>query len=896
MDKEEPAGSYTVGIDFGNKRIIGYIFVYEHMKLIPIKESTSSSNIDMPAYVSYLTPNRIAGEQSLRNLTNYLTTTFFDLNKLISLKFDDTKRISFSNNVCFKLEAIKDNFTGIKLALSNDEQSQILRPEQCISYLLKSLLSNISLIEDKHIQNKSFSSCYLSVLPWWDIYHRQALYDAASIIKINSLGLINTTTAAAMKYAFDNFYEDIGKSNTMFIDFGDSSMNVSIANYVSIGPDTLRTNILSTVSDLNISGSHISDIIRDIFIKKLKEIAEMKNEKIIVNSDDESLVKAFLMEMNRYVIDAKIKYYRCERFEVDIGAYLSDGYKFIAETKEFEENISELTQVVTKPIQKALEDAHLDKNQLNEIIIIGGSAYVKPFITKIGEFFNRELRIDRKAAEYVAQGMGYIAAMLDPKEPIHENFEIKEIYQECIIDNENDDINIYAKWKENGEDKNILLFEKGIQLPSEEKLLVNDKIELIRNNNLIGVIHVRNPEYVNIELNISHMIKVKENENVKYEPHYGLSEKEIQDFINIEDQMQQNDDNIVKIETIKYNIESNLNELKRLTDYVNESEMKIINVAKENLSSLKKKSLQEASIEVENISGIVEQIDEIYAYARERKGLLEYCNNKFQSLKNGVEEEASKLVEQLKREGNTNLYNEKYEELNKLKIKLEILKNWYYQDKHCNNPEDAKSKEDIFDYGGKFSISIRDFINNIRKTKMGANKENIPSAQQPHIRCENDKNVERQHECYPAPSSTKEMEEDEKENIPQPSQSITTKDENDKNIERQHECYPAPSSTKEMEEDEKENIPQPPQSITIKDENDKNIERQHECYPAPSSTKEMEEDEKEKIKKLEEICKNQNKKIKELEEICENQNKKIKELRDTTNEFIQKLNNIIKNL
>jgi molecular chaperone DnaK (HSP70) len=175
--------------------------------------------------VTYAGDRRFFGDFALQQEMQHVQSTITELKRLICLPFDSPEREIIAKTVLFTLVALPDGTTGI--AIPYTDTTIHIRPEQAIAALLKDLASVI------RSQHESVSKFVIAVSPWWPDRHRRSMLTAARIAGIEVLGLVNSTTAAAVSYAMLQRAR-LPKSTespaiVAFVDFGNSSMNVAIA-------------------------------------------------------------------------------------------------------------------------------------------------------------------------------------------------------------------------------------------------------------------------------------------------------------------------------------------------------------------------------------------------------------------------------------------------------------------------------------------------------------------------------------------------------------------------------------------------------------------------------------------------------------------------------------------
>ena len=213
---------------------------------------------------------------------------------------------------------------------------------------------------------------------------REATQKAADMAGIPVEYIINEPTAAALNYAFQSGESLSG--NYLIYDFGGGTFDCSIANIKG-----KEVEILSSEGVSRLGGKDFDEAIRKIVIKKYKdEHGKELDEKLFDSNKAE---------------DLKISLSRKEKINAQIGL---DAIEVTRD--EFLTETSSLIMQAELAVETALQSANLKKDEINEVILVGGTSRIPAIQESISKFFEKEPRLFGNPDEAVALGAAVYAA------------------------------------------------------------------------------------------------------------------------------------------------------------------------------------------------------------------------------------------------------------------------------------------------------------------------------------------------------------------------------------------------------------------------------------------------------------------------------------------------------
>ena len=446
----------TAGIDFGNENLVLAIPRNGGVDVIA-NESGSRLN---PTVVCYTGDRRFFGDEALQQQTVYLDTTITQLKRLVSIPYGSREMQNIQENIPFKLVEMEDGTTGVNIKFH--DRDILLRPEQCIAYCLK-MIDRLAKKNEVSVNNY-----VIAVSPWWPERQRRALLNACKVANMNCLTLINSTTAAAVAYTMihsKRLPED-NPAPVMFIDFGNSSMNVAVA-MLKKGSVAIK----SFADDDQLGGTHFTVILIKYLIEKVKQkykIDPSSNRKAFLQ-----FIKATEKLKKTLSINPVVQFEVLNIMDTDIS--------FLVKREEFNTQIQCLLDRITKPIDQALEFANVKKEDLLDVEFLGGGSRVAAVNEKLTEYFGRQPKRSLNLDECFATGSAYVSALLNPSTRI--DLSVKDVAPYAVE----------AEWSD-GHIKRKELFARFSEVPSSTKLEVKvvgtTEIKLTSNGDEICIVKI----------------------------------------------------------------------------------------------------------------------------------------------------------------------------------------------------------------------------------------------------------------------------------------------------------------------------------------------------------------------------------------------------------------------
>jgi heat shock protein 5 len=373
----------VIGIDLGTTYSCVGIYKNGRVEIIP----NDQGNRITPSYVAFTDDERLIGEAAKNQATVNPAQTLFDVKRLIGRRFKDQTVQKDMKLLPFEIREA-DGKPVIVVKVKGEEKK--LRPEEVSSMVLTKMKETA-----ENYLGKEVKHAVITVPAYFNDAQRTSTKDAGSIAGLNVLRIINEPTAAAIAYGLDKKAE----KNILVYDLGGGTFDVSLLTI-----DNGVFEVVATNGDTHLGGEDFDQRVMQHFMK----VFQKKHGK------DMSKDKRSIQKLRREVEKTKRALSSTHQAKVEIEA-LFDGVDF-SETltrARFEELNADLFKNTLGPVKLVMEDSGLKKNQVDEIVLVGGSTRIPKVQQLIKDFFNgKEPSRGINPDEAVAYGAAVQAGIL----------------------------------------------------------------------------------------------------------------------------------------------------------------------------------------------------------------------------------------------------------------------------------------------------------------------------------------------------------------------------------------------------------------------------------------------------------------------------------------------------
>ncbi|KAL5602042.1 hypothetical protein FOBRF1_009575 [Fusarium oxysporum] len=430
----------VVGIDFGTLKTVIAVARNRGVDVV----TNEVSNRATPSLVGFGPKSRYLGEAAKTQEISNLKNTVSSLKRLAGRQFNDPDI------------QIEQQYVTAPLADCNGqvgaEVNYLGKKEKfTATQLVAMYLSKIKQTAGAELKLPVQDVC-LSVPPWFTDVQRRALIDAAEIAGLRVLRLINDGTAAALGWGITKLdlpAPEEAPRRVCFVDIGHSSYTVSIVEFKK-GELAVK----ATTWDKDFGGRDFDRALVDHLAKEFKG-----KYKVDIMTHGRALARTIAAaEKTKKILSAN------QQAPVNIESLMNDiDASAMITRQEFEAMIEPLLARTHLPLEEALAQAKLTKDDIDVIEVVGGGSRVPALKERIQEFFGKPLSFTLNADEALARGSAFSCAILSPV------FRVRDFSVQDIIS-----YPIEFAWEKApdipDEDTSLTVFNKGNVMPSTKIL------------------------------------------------------------------------------------------------------------------------------------------------------------------------------------------------------------------------------------------------------------------------------------------------------------------------------------------------------------------------------------------------------------------------------------------
>jgi len=374
----------VVGIDLGTTNSVVAAIEGGQPTVITNAEGLRTT----PSIVAYtkkeeLLVGQIAKRQAVINPEN----TFFSVKRFIGSKENEISEEA--KELPYKV--LKDQNGNIKINCSSLNKE--FSPEEISAQVLRKLIKDASTYLGQDV-----TQAVITVPAYFNDSQRQATMDAGKIAGVEVLRIINEPTAASLAYGLDKKQNE----TILVFDLGGGTFDVSI---LEVGDGIFE--VLSTAGDTNLGGDDFDKVLVNWLVADFE-----KKENINLTKDIQALQR-----LTEAAEKAKMELSTVDKTTIHLPFITADktGPKHIETelTREkFEELCEKLIQRCRIPVEKALNDARLEKSDINEVVLVGGSTRIPAIQNLVEVLTDKKPNQSVNPDEVVAIGAAIQAGIL----------------------------------------------------------------------------------------------------------------------------------------------------------------------------------------------------------------------------------------------------------------------------------------------------------------------------------------------------------------------------------------------------------------------------------------------------------------------------------------------------
>eukprot|EP00276_Gloeochaete_wittrockiana_P001658 CAMPEP_0184671348 /NCGR_PEP_ID=MMETSP0308-20130426/85442_1 /TAXON_ID=38269 /ORGANISM="Gloeochaete witrockiana, Strain SAG 46.84" /LENGTH=657 /DNA_ID=CAMNT_0027118449 /DNA_START=169 /DNA_END=2142 /DNA_ORIENTATION=+ len=386
MGADKKVDGPAIGIDLGTTYSCVGVWQNDRVEII----ANDQGNRTTPSYVAFTEAERLIGDAAKNQVAMNPFNTVFDAKRLIGRKFSDAVVQSDMKHWPFKVVCKDGDKPYIRVEYKGETKD--FAPEEISSMVLLKMKETAEAYLGRTVNN-----AVITVPAYFNDSQRQATKDAGAIAGLNVLRIINEPTAAAIAYGLDK--KAAGERNILIFDLGGGTFDVSLLTL-----DGGVFEVKATAGDTHLGGEDFDNRMVNHFAQEFKR----KYKKDI--SQNPRALRRLRTACER----AKRTLSSTAQTTIEVDS-LFEGIDFntTLTRAKFEELNMDLFRGCLDPVEKVLRDAKMDKSQVHDVVLVGGSTRIPKVQQLLQDFFNgKELCKEINPDEAVAYGAAVQAAIL----------------------------------------------------------------------------------------------------------------------------------------------------------------------------------------------------------------------------------------------------------------------------------------------------------------------------------------------------------------------------------------------------------------------------------------------------------------------------------------------------
>jgi heat shock protein 1/8 len=378
----------AVGIDLGTTNsCVGY-FTNNTVEII----ANDMGNRTTPSMMAFTETERLVGDSAYNQSAQNPTNTIFGVKRMIGRTFSSESMKLDMPSWPFKIVSGEEDKPYVEVCWKK-EVKRFSAEELSAMILTKMKQTAEDFIGEK------VTDAVVTVPAYFNDQQRQATKDAGMISGLNISRIINEPTAACMAYGFQKTHSE-GEKNILIFDLGGGTFDVSI-----LSVDDGVFEVKATCGDTHCGGEDIDTRITNHVCAQF-----FKKHKIKLSDNPRALrrVRSACERAKRQLSSTAKASIQIESIQdnIDLDVPLTRA--------RLEDICSDLFKSTLIPVEQALRDSKLAKNEIDEIVLVGGSTRIPKIQSLVSKYFNgKELCHTLNVDECVAYGAAIQAAILD---------------------------------------------------------------------------------------------------------------------------------------------------------------------------------------------------------------------------------------------------------------------------------------------------------------------------------------------------------------------------------------------------------------------------------------------------------------------------------------------------
>ena len=372
----------VIGIDLGTTNSVVAVMEGGDPKVIINEEGSRLT----PSVVAFTKEGEVlVGQTAKRQAITNPENTIFSIKRFVGRRFNEVQEEI--KTVPYKVVGDQDGNVRV------DVRGKQYTPQEISAFVLQKLRKSAEAYLGQQVDD-----AVITVPAYFNDSQRQATKDAGRIAGLNVLRIINEPTASALAYGLDKKRDE----TIAVYDFGGGTFDISI---LEVGDNVVE--VKSTNGDTHLGGDDIDQRVINWIVSEFK-----KDQGIDLSKD-----RMALQRLKEAGERAKIELSTTVETEINLPFITADasGPKHLnlkLRRAELEQMSDDLLQRSIEPCRRALNDAKIPTNKIDEVVLVGGSTRIPKVQEIVKEFFGKEPHRGVNPDEVVALGAAVQAGVL----------------------------------------------------------------------------------------------------------------------------------------------------------------------------------------------------------------------------------------------------------------------------------------------------------------------------------------------------------------------------------------------------------------------------------------------------------------------------------------------------
>ncbi|GAA7238595.1 molecular chaperone DnaK [Helicobacter pylori] len=365
----------VIGIDLGTTNSAMAVYEGNEAKIIANKEGKNTT----PSIVAFTDKGEIlVGESAKRQAVTNPEKTIYSIKRIMGLMFNEDKAKEAEKRLPYKI-VDRNGACAIEIL------GKVYTPQEISAKILMKLKEDA-----ESYLGESVTEAVITVPAYFNDSQRKATKEAGTIAGLNVLRIINEPTSAALAYGLDKKESE----KIMVYDLGGGTFDVTV---LETGDNVVE--VLATGGDAFLGGDDFDNRVIDFLASEFKSETgiEIKNDVMA------------LQRLKEAAENAKKELSSAMETEINLPFITADatGPKHLVKKltrAKFESLTEDLVEETISKIEGVIKDAGLTKNEISEVVMVGGSTRIPKVQERVKAFINKELNKSVNPDEVVAVG------------------------------------------------------------------------------------------------------------------------------------------------------------------------------------------------------------------------------------------------------------------------------------------------------------------------------------------------------------------------------------------------------------------------------------------------------------------------------------------------------------